>query len=320
LFCHKSMSNENQKLKLEAVLSALTDKAQLFPSELLPFFSDITSNDLEEVKKIWPKISLERRISLLSELEDMMEEDTLLCCDNFAKFALQDDFPEVRVAAISLLEECDEPRLAKVYIDMLENDESEIAQIAAADALGKYVLLGELDEIPQATAEQSIKALTSKLKSKPAKEIEQELLKSLSYSSNPEIRRMIEKAFLNPDKSWKLTAIISMGRSADEHWEKSILQMIRSEDPDFQREAVKAAGELSLSSARELLIQILDTEEDDIELRINSIRSLSKIGGGNVKSVLEHIMEETVDDEEAQAIETALEELDFYSELPDLDI
>jgi HEAT repeat protein len=314
------MNDKSSNVQLSVVLSALLDKNQLFPSKLLPFFSDIASSDLEEIKKIWPKITLERRISLLSELEEMMGEDTLLCCDELGKFALTDDFPEVRVAAISLLGECDDPKIARVYIDMLDNDDSESVQISAAEALGKFVLLGELEEIPSSTSKLSYEALTLKLKSKSSKELQQELLKSLAYSSNPKITPMIEAAFLNPDPSWKLAAIISMGRSADERWEKPILQMIKSENPEFQSEAIKAAGELSLSPARMMLIQLLENEEDDMELRFNAIWALSKIGGDNVKSVLQQILEETADDEEAQIIETALEELDFYSELPDLDI
>jgi HEAT repeat protein len=314
------MNDKTSNVQLNVVLSALLNKDQLFPSKLHPFFSDIASSDLEEIKKIWPKITLERRISLLSELEEMMDEDTLLCCDGLGKFALSDDFPEVRVAAISLLGECDDPKLARIYIDMLENDDSESVQISAAEALGKYVLLGELEEIPSSTSEQSFEALTSKLKSKPSKELQQELLKSLAYSSKPEISPMIETAFMNPDASWQLAAIISMGRSADDRWEKPILRMIESENPEYQNEAIKAAGELSLSSARMMLVQLLENEVDDMELRFNAIWALSKIGGDNVKSVLQQILEETADDEEAQIIETALEELDFYSELPDLDI
>jgi HEAT repeat protein len=314
------MNDKTSNLQLNSVLSALLDNDQLFPTKLLPFFSDIANSDLEEIKKIWPKITLERRISLLSDLEEMMGDDTLLCCDGLAKFALTDDFPEVRVAAISLLGECDDPKLARAFVGMLDHDESEIVQVALAEALGKFVLLGELEEIERDISKLSIEALTSKLKSKPSKELQQELLKSLAYSSNPEISRMIEASFMNTDPSWKLAAIISMGRSADDRWEKPVLQMIESENPEFQSEAIKAAGELSLSSARALLIQLLETEEDDMELRLNAIWALSKIGGDNVKSVLQHILEETADDEETQMIEAALEELDFYSELPDLDI
>jgi len=250
----------------------------------------------------------------------MMEADTMLSCDGLARFALDDEFPEVRSNAITLLWECDDPKLAPRFVEMLENDESELVQAAAAAALGKFVLLGELDEIPSGTAKRTIQALIEKLKSKPSKEIHQEILKSLAYSSDPAISSMIEKAFLDPDLSWRLAAIISMGRSADDRWEKPVLQMIKSDDPEMKSEAVRAAGELELSSARTILLQILEDEEDDFDLRTNAIWSLSKIGGENVKSVLQRLLNAAPDEEEAEIIEMAIEALDFSSELPDLDV
>ncbi len=314
------MNEKSSKAHSKKVLNALLDNSQLFPEKYLPFFSDITTEDLEELKKVWPKIALERKVSILEDLENMMEADTMLSCDGLAKFALNDDFPEVRGNAITLLWECDDPKLAPRFIDMLENDESDFVQTAAAEALGKFVLLGELDEIPAATANQTIKALTKKFGSKPSKEIQQEVLKSLAYSSDPAISSMIEKAFLDSDPSWRLAAVIAMGRSADNRWEKPILQMIKNDDPELKSEAVRAAGELELSTARTMLMHILEDEQDDLELRTNAIWSLSKIGGENVKSVLQSLLANALDDEEAEIIELAIEALDFSAELPDLEI
>ena len=305
---------------LKSVLQALLDNSQLFPEKLLPFFSDISCGDLDQVKKIWPEITLERKISLLADLEEMMGADTKLSCDETAKFALTDEFPEVRAAAIALLGECDDPKLVVTFCDLLENDENDLVQIAAAEALGKYVLLGELEEIPAKAYEMSLKALTNKLTAHPSKELHQELVKSLAYSSQPEITPLIENAFKNPDPSWQLTAVIAMGRSADNRWEKPILQIIESGSPDLLMEAITAAGELELTSAREPLFQFLEDEEDDAELRALIILALAKIGGDTVKSVLQRLMEETEDDEEAEIIAMALDELDSSSDLPDLDI
>ena len=230
------MKDKTSNPQLNAVLQALLDNSQLFPLELLPFFSDIPPADLNEIKKTWPEITLERKLSLLEDLEDKMEADTMLSCNELAKFALNDDFPEVRSSAISLLWECDDHKLAAVFGGMLENDESDLVQTAAAAALGKFVLLGELDEIPASAAERTIKVLIKKLNSHPFKELEQELVKSLAYSSRPEIATMIEKARQDSDPSWQTAAIIAMGRSADDRWEKPILQMIRSDDPEIKKD------------------------------------------------------------------------------------
>ena len=49
-----------------------------------------------------------------------------------------------------------------------------------------------------------------------------------------------------------------------------------------------------------------------------SIWSLSQIGGDGVRSALESLLESTEDDEEANQIENALENLDFTEEMNDL--
>jgi hypothetical protein len=75
------MNDKTSNPQFNAILHALLDNSQLFPEKLLPFFSDIYPDDLEQVKKIWPKVALERRISLLAELEDMMRRPGKICID-----------------------------------------------------------------------------------------------------------------------------------------------------------------------------------------------------------------------------------------------
>jgi len=303
-----------------SVINALLDNINLFPERYLSFFSDIVPAELKEIEKIWPKILLERKISLLEDLTSLMITDTRLSCEEFAKFALNDDFPEVRVNAIELLWESENPRLINLLVNLLKNDESELVQIASAAALGHFVLLGELEEIPASAFERTIKALIGKLNSSPSKELHQELLMSLSYSSIPEVTSMIETAFKDPDQTWQLTAVISMGRSADDRWKKTILKLIDSENPLIRNEAVKAAGELEIASAQTLLLNMLEDQTDEPELRLNIIWALSKIGGTAVKSALKQLLEDPSDEEEAEAIELALEALDFESGLPKIDL
>jgi hypothetical protein len=307
--------------KLTSIIQSLVDNSNLFPERYLTFFSDIAPSDLNEVKKVWPKIPLGRKISLIEDMESMMIADTRLCFEEFVKFALTDDFPEVRGSAIGLLWESENPSFIRLLVNLLENDESEFVQIASAEALGRFVLLGELEEIPSSAFKRTINALILKINSSPTKALHQELLKSLSYSSIPEVMPMIEAAFENSDPTWQLAAIISMGRSADDHWKKTIIKMIECDDnPQIRTEAVKAAGELELASAQTLLLNILDEQTDDPELRLNLIWALSKIGGTAVKSALEQLLEETGDDEETEALELALEALGFSTGLPNIDL
>jgi len=88
-------------------------------------------------------------------------------------------------------------------------------------------------------------------------------------------------------------------------------------------EAAGAAGELEINEAVPRLLEMLD--EDDEDIRAAAIWSLSQIGGEGVRESLEDMLDEIEDDDEAELIENALENLtlteDFLAlsimELPD---
>jgi HEAT repeat protein len=203
---------------------------------------------------------------------------------------------------------------------MLENDPSELVQVTAAAGLGRFVLLGELEEISERSFAQAISSLQKKDLEKPHKNIRQEILKSLAYTGNREINKEIQSAMDNPDPSWQLAGVITMGRTADDRWETEVLKAMDSKNSAIQEEAVKAAGELELESARIPFLEMAESGIPDLELRLHVIWALAKIGGEDVKETLTHLLEEADDDEEISVIEMALDHLEFSEELPDLDI
>ncbi len=311
---------DNSSILVKPVVEALLDINHVFPARYLSFFSDISEKGLQAVRKAWPKVAVERKISLLSDLETLMEADSLLCFDEMAKFALEDNDPHVRSRAISLLWESKESRFVEALAEMLNNDPSKLVQVSAAAGLGRFILLGELDEIPEKSFELALSTLRKKDLETPYKEIQQEILKSLAYTGSPEIERQIERAYADPDLTWQLAAIIAMGRTADERWELSILESMNSQIIAIQNEAVKAAGEIELESARLPLLGMVETGIADLELRLHVVWALARIGGEDVKTALHQLLEEADDDEEINVIEMALDHLDFSEELPDLDL
>jgi HEAT repeat protein len=96
-----------------------------------------------------------------------------------------------------------------------------------------------------------------------------------------------------------------MGRSCDERWKKQVLSKLHAPDEDIRSEAIHAAGELELASARPVLLDMLNDEED-LELRRELIWALSKIGGEGVRDRLEEILDAEEDDDEAEFIEEAM--------------
>ena len=314
------MAPEKESTIAQSVIEALLDDSRLFPARHLLFFSDMTRDDLSQIVDVWPRVSVARKISLLSDLETMMEADSLLSCDALAKFALDDEDPQVRSRAISLLWECEDHKLVPVFNEKLDKDPSELVQVTAAAGLGRFVLMGELDEIPESAGRQAIALLKKKLAEKPPRDIQQEIMKSLAYTGGAQVSGLIDKAYAENDATWRLAAVIAMGRTADERWEKPVLDAIQDDSLPFQIEAVKAAGELELESARLPLLEMVEDEISDLELRLQTIWALSRIGGEDVREALQDLLESAEDEEEIEVLELALEHLDFSEELPDLDL
>jgi len=302
------------------LIELLLDNNQPFPPRYLHIFSDMTRDDLEIIKSIWARIAVEKKINLLQDLEELLEADTLLSFDDLARFALSDEDPHIRCHAINLLWECEDSKLALQFGDMLKTDDSEIVRAAAAAALGKFVLMGELEEIPRKTADLTLDLLLKMHKSEHSEEVQREIMKSLSYSGKEEIAAMIQAAYSSNKKAWKVAALEAMGRSADERWENEVFKMITNPDAEYQFEAIRAAGELEIKNARPILLDMLAENSASEEMRCQIIWSLSKIGGEDVRETLQELLENSEDDEETEMLEMALDNLDFMGDIPPLDI
>jgi len=318
-----NMNEEFEPVPIKKVIESLMDLTKSIPNEYLHIFSDITRNDLKEIQKVWGDIPVQQKIDLLTGLEMMMEADSFMLCDDIAKFALEDTDPNVRNRAISLLWECSDPEVARRFLYLLHNDTNLIVKISAASALGKFILLGELEEFSQTLYKQILNDLIELYYRDITKSLKQELIKSLGYSDRSEITSMIQESYESTEASWQLASVIAMGRSADpKKWKSQIINMIMNSDAYYpvRIEAVKAAGELEISSARPILLQMFEEEREDVEMNFHIIWALSKIGGEGVREALVRRMEITEDKDEIEILEKAIDNLDFAEQLPDLDI
>jgi HEAT repeat protein len=299
------------------VLETLQDIQRPFPAVHLHRFSDLAGTDLAKFKNIWPNVDANRRASFLEDLEELAESDTVVSFDELARFALSDAEPRVRETALHLLWECEDKRLIPTYLSMMEKDTDPMVRASAASALGLFVYKGELEEIPPEMLARIEDRLLVVEKDGDEAIVRRRALEALGYSSRPEVPGLIREAYRSADKEWQASALFAMGRSADETWEKDILNRLNAQEPEVELEAVKAAGHLELQSARELLLAKLDHyNELDEEVRLSVAWSLSQIGGENVREVLEKLAEEIQDDEEVDYIEMAVENLAFTEDLP----
>ena len=308
---------KKKSVPFSQVLEALQDTQRPFPAVHLHRFSDLDGADLAQFKKVWAKVETNRRAALLEDLEELAESDTVVSFDELAKFALSDAEPRVRETALRLLWECEDKKLIPTYLNMMEKDSNAMVRASAATALGLFVYMGEIEEIPAEMLERIVDRLLQVEKGSDDPIVRRRALESLGYSDHEEVQGLIMKAYRSASKEWQASAIFAMGRSADDTYERQVLDRLDANDPEIELEAVKAAGQLELQSAREPLIAKLDhyTELDE-EVRLSVAWSLSQIGGEDVREVLEKLVEEIEDEEEGDYIEMALENLAFTEAVP----
>jgi HEAT repeat protein len=308
-----------EPLSFQNVVDSLVENQKEFPKRYLREFSDLGTSELKSVLDVWPRVELSRKTSLLEDLSALADTDTLVSFDDFARALLTDPDAQVRTRAIRLLDESEAVDLVPSYLDMLKNDPDIGVRTEAARVLNLFVDLGELEEISENVYHQVEDALLMAVTGEDDVRVRRAALESLGYSSRPEVATLIESSFHREDPNWQMSALVAMGRSADDRWTDEVTRSLVNENDNIRKAAVQAAGELSLKSTRPLLLKMLGEEEDEGVMSA-VIWSLSQIGGEDVRTYLENLMDQIEDDDQVAYLEEALDNLAFTEDLERFDL
>jgi HEAT repeat protein len=302
------------------VLDDLIDETRVFPAVNLHRFSDLNDADMQALKAIWKQVSADRRAALLEDLEELYDSDTLISFDEIARFALLDSNARVRAGALRLLWDYQGKDLIPAIMQLLEKDPDEIVRALAASLMGQFIFLGELEQISASMLHAIEELLFQTVESGENKLVRRRALESLGYSSRDEVNTLIQNAFDSGDLEWMASALFAMGRSGDEKWASSVIEMLDHHERDLQIEAVRAAGALELDKARKPLLQMIRAGIDDADLRTTAAWSLSQIGGDQVGPALAKLLKKAEDEEEAEFIQTAIDNLEFQNGLDNFEL
>lgn len=316
-----SSTNEPSTIPFPEVVAALLNEDHTLAARFLYRLSDLDPEQERELALAWPKINAQRRQALMEDVEDLSVKDTLLDFTALGRLALQDSDALVRLLAVRTLWEYEDKHLPAAYIKLVENDSDLEVRAAAAGALGRYVYLGEIEELPEKIFHQVENCLLQAAGGQQPVKVRQRALEALGFSSRTEVVELIQSAYQSQDKSWVASALLAMGRSSNKQWRPQVLESLESDLPLVLSEAARAAGELEIKSARPVLLELLSDPDD--ATRFASIWALSQIGGEGVRDALEELYEETDDEEELGLLDEALENLEFNEGLaliPLLDI
>jgi HEAT repeat protein len=301
------------EISIQQLIDALLDESKTFPVRYMHRLSDLTLEDAGAIEKVWSNISPRRRTSVLEDLEQLGEADDILFFDEVCRIALKDDVPAVRRLAIQILRTYETPDLIPAFLTMMEKDSSPDVRAAAAAALGGFVYMGEIDEISSRILRRIEDCLLRVTTSSDDKLVRRRALEALGVSSRDEVPPLIEKAYALKDADWQITALFAMGRSADARWKSQVLARLDDSRPIVRAEAAGTAGELELQEATKPLLKLLRDDDDDVRAAV--IWSLSQIGGDRVAEALEALLENNEDEDEAELIEDALDNLAFTEDM-----
>jgi HEAT repeat protein len=300
----------------DAVLAHLRDEARPFPASDLYLFSDLSRADLSALEAAWPEVSVARRRSVMQDLGEIGEANYEVRFDSVFELGLDDEDEDVRTTAIQNLWESESPKLMAPFIDLLQNDPSAQVRAAAASALGRFVYLGEIEEIRAAQLHRVEAALLAVIQGADELEVRRRALEAMAFSSREDVPPLIEQAYHSDEPLMKVSAVFAMGRSADDRWETLVLKELESARPEVRFEAVRASGELELPGAVDALKTLL--YDADTQVREAAIWGLGQIGGNEARTALMDVLDETEDEGERDYIQEALDNLAFHDDMLEL--
>lgn len=296
------------------VLEHLHDLSQPFPAKELYQFSDLTRKELAALEAAWPAIDVERRRGVMHDLGELGDANFEVRFDDVYRLGLDDADPEVRVTAIINLWESEAPDLMAPLMTLMQSDPEAEVRAAAASALGRFVYLGEVEEIPAPQARRVEAALLAVINGPDELEVRRRALEAIAFSGREEVAPLIEAAYAAPDHKLRVSALFAMGRSADsQRWREPVLAELENADPEMRFEAVRAAGELELQEAVPALQA--HSHDGDPQVREAVIWSLGQMGGEPAREALLALLDEAETEEERDYIEEALENHAFQDEM-----
>jgi HEAT repeat protein len=291
---------------VERLLRQLSSTTGAVPFSRLYELSDLIGGRLAGFRTVWDTLPTYQRRRLMSAMVELAEASYEVNFDTIYRHGLEDPDDQVRAAAIEGLWENEEVTLIGPLISMLRTDPSERVRAAAASALGRFVLAGELEQLEEPVQARVVTELLTIIHlAGESSEVRRRAIESVAYACQSDVNEVLETAYYDEDESMRLSAVTGMGRSCERQWGEIILKELESQSPAMRYEAAWASGEMGLRQAVPLLTQLLD--EPDRQIRIAAIWALGQVGGEPAKEALLDAYDNSDEDDQA-AIDEALAE------------
>jgi HEAT repeat protein len=207
-------------------------------------------------------------------------------------------------------------KLVPSLVSILRRDPAVSARAAAAASLGRFVLLGEMEELDERHSKLVRGALLDTIEREDEeREVRRRAVESIAFLTDDCVRDIIAAAYSEPNEEMRVSAVFSMGRTNDPYWSETVLTELTSPNPAIRYEAARACGELEVKGAVSELMNLV--ADPDREVQFAAIGALGQIGGPRARHILQ-VLSRSEDDVVRLLAEDSLAELELGARPLDL--
>ena len=279
----------------------------------LPELSGLTNPQAEEFGQLWLEWSDERVLELVKRMVALCEEQPDVEFESIYRQGLVHANAQVRLSALSGLDESGDRKLIKPFCQMMKGDPSPVVRAAAAESLAYLSSLAQAGKL----APRDEKSLSEELFGVLGNEeefdaVKLKALEAVSVFGGDRLTPYLEAAWSSGDMSARQSSIYAMGRTSDPKWADRVVEDLEHDLVSVRYEATMAIGELGDEAHLRALEVPLDDE--DLTVQLAAISAVERIGGDVAKDMLELRLvssEPRVVELVQQALETMKEEEDL---------
>lgn len=294
------------------VLDILVGTEDPFDAGVMYGLSGLGSVQLNNLERIWPTIEIERRRQLIQHLNTVSEANFEMDFRSINHMALEDPDSEVRRHAIEGLWEDETIHLLHKLVNIIRTDLSQDVRTSAIIELGRFILLGEYEEIGKADARMAQDVVLQILNSNEDFDVRRRALEAIANCGRDGISDMIREFYVHDEPTMRISAVFAMGRTCDSAWAAEIIDELNSPVPEMQYEAARAAGNIQLAEAIPHLARVIEETEDTEILEI-AIWALGEIGGEAARKLVKQIITRAEAEEDEEILAAAEDAMDAAS-------
>lgn len=309
---------DNDQLPFSEVLDRLFQERTV-PVALVYRLSDMTPAESDTFDQRWSEQPDDRRRIIARHMADISEENFVVDFSPVFMRLLADASPAVRLAALDGLWDTSNLDVVPRVLDLMRSDVDSEVRAAAASTLGHFILLGEWGQVEKRVADRIVEALLEQFARRDLPlAVRRATLESLGNAAHPRVPELIDDAYRRGEEELQVSAIFAMGRSCDRRWVPILIDEMANPETEMRVEAARAAGAIGSSDAVDRLIELLDDE--DLEVQLAAVSSLGQIGSEQAHAALNRVMDDPDADLLHEAVEQALDEIEWLGAEIDLTI